>query len=402
LEAPQDARPIVSADRSTVEGGKSKVRAGEIRARWGSAASRRLGSDTARASLQWRDPGSATEAVAKTQPSQVVQAATIKAGEHAAPRLRSFVRPASQLAPLDPFDDPFNDQAVQEANEPTSILQPERVEDEPPTPPSSSFPSNRFETIQPDPQIDRDPVDRGLQIYNRRNCADDLERCEQAREYVASNPITNISLDITPPFTLAKIKERDNGEYQQELEMGLDEVPVRDYRDRQGEVVARGRLRGFEHGRVLIADESGEITDVPFSDLSDDDMCFIAAWWSIPTECPLGDDEFKSRQWLASTMTWQASGVCHKPLYFEEVQLERYGHSAGPIVQPVLSGAGFVLNVLALPYHAGIHPPNECQYPLGYYRPGSCAPWLMPPIPLSLRAGLLAAGVYVGGVFAIP
>jgi hypothetical protein len=131
-------------------------------------------------------------------------------------------------------------------------------------------------------------------------------------------------------------------------------------------------------------------------------MCFLAAWWNIPTECPLGDEEFESRQWLASTMTWKASGVCHKPLYFEEVQLERYGHSAGPVVQPVLSGAGFVLNVIALPYKAGIHPPHECQYPLGYYRPGNCAPWLMPPIPLSIRAGLLAAGVYVGGVFAIP
>jgi hypothetical protein len=89
-------------------------------------------------------------------------------------------------------------------------------------------------------------------------------------------------------------------------------------------------------------------------------------------------------------------------LYFEEVQLERYGHTAGPLLQPVLSGAHFFLNIASLPYQMGIHPPHECQHPLGYYRPGNCAPWLVPPIPLSVRGGLLAAGLYAGGVYMIP
>jgi hypothetical protein len=50
----------------------------------------------------------------------------------------------------------------------------------------------------------------------------------------------------------------------------------------------------------------------------------------------------------------------------------------------------------------GINPPNECQYALGYYRPGNCAPWLVPPIPLSVRGALVEAGAIMGGAFVIP
>ena len=97
-----------------------------------------------------------------------------------------------------------------------------------------------------------------------------------------------------------------------------------------------------------------------------------------------------------------ASALCHKPLYFEEVQLERYGHTAGPIRQPIISGAHFFLNIAALPYNMAINPPKECEYALGYYRPGSCAPWMIPPIPLSLRGAAAETGAVLGGVFLLP
>ena len=74
-------------------------------------------------------------------------------------------------------------------------------------------------------------------------------------------------------------------------------------------------------------------------------------------------------------MTWKASNLCHKPLYFEEVNLERYGHTAGPVLQPLVSSAHFFGNIIVLPYKMGVHGPTECQYSLGYYRPGNCAPW---------------------------
>ena len=101
-------------------------------------------------------------------------------------------------------------------------------------------------------------------------------------------------------------------------------------------------------------------------------------------------------------MTWKASGLCHKPLYFEEVNLERYGQTAGPFAQPVLSTAHFFVNIAVLPYKMGIHPPTECQYALGYYRPGNCAPWIIPPVPISLRGALFQAGAVGAGIALIP
>jgi hypothetical protein len=108
------------------------------------------------------------------------------------------------------------------------------------------------------------------------------------------------------------------------------------------------------------------------------------------------------QRWAPITFTWKASGLCHKPLYFEDVQLERYGHSCGPFLQPIASGAHFFLTVPLLPYKMGLEPPDECMYSLGYYRPGSCAPYMLDPIPLSVRAGLAEAGVVTGLVFLIP
>jgi hypothetical protein len=122
----------------------------------------------------------------------------------------------------------------------------------------------------------------------------------------------------------------------------------------------------------------------------------------LPQDCPLGNAVFQTRAFSPITYTWTASGLCHKPLYFEDVQLERYGHMAGPWVQPFASGAHFFLTVPILPYKMGLELPNECMYTLGYYRPGNCAPYLFDPIPLSVRGALFEAGAWVGGIYAFP
>lgn len=122
----------------------------------------------------------------------------------------------------------------------------------------------------------------------------------------------------------------------------------------------------------------------------------------FPTECPLEGGEFQPRSWESIVFTWKASALCHKPLYFEQVAVERYGHNLGPILQPFASGAHFFLTFPILPYKMGLNPPNECMYSLGYYRPGSCAPWILDPLPLSVRAALAEGGVWTGMVFLIP
>lgn len=186
-------------------------------------------------------------------------------------------------------------------------------------------------------------------------------------------------------------------------------VRGREWVDRLGRKRAEGRMVDYFKGEVHIETDDGEIVKVPFLALNQDAMSWVSAYWGIPAECKLPDvlrkmpgDAKEIRDFTLITMTWKASGLCHKPLYFEERALERYGHSVGPIAQPFLSGAHFFATPFILPYKMGINPPNECQYSLGYYRPGSCAPYMVPPVPISPRGALLEAGAMVGGVFLIP
>lgn len=100
-----------------------------------------------------------------------------------------------------------------------------------------------------------------------------------------------------------------------------------------------------------------------------------------PQDCEFGGGPVYARCWAPQTFNFTASAACSKPLLFQHIQLERYGHSRGPVVQPVLSAAHFFGNAVIMPYKSFFHPANECMYALGYYRPGDCAPWLREPWP---------------------
>ena len=121
-----------------------------------------------------------------------------------------------------------------------------------------------------------------------------------------------------------------------------------------------------------------------------------------PCECRLEGETFEPRRFASTTFTWKAAGYCHKPLYFEDWQLERYGHSHGPLADPFFSAAHFFTTLPVLPYKMGVELPWECMYPLGYYRPGNCAPWTVPAIPISLRGMAVEAATVTGLVFLLP
>ncbi|RIK78228.1 MAG: hypothetical protein DCC67_11795 [Planctomycetota bacterium] len=106
--------------------------------------------------------------------------------------------------------------------------------------------------------------------------------------------------------------------------------------------------------------------------------------------------------WADQPYFWSATQLCHGPLYFEEVNLERYGYQCHPAVQPLLSGAHFFLTVPTLPYQMTVHPPRECIYTLGHYRPGSRVPWQRQRLPWDARGATVEAAVAVGLVFLIP
>ena len=106
------------------------------------------------------------------------------------------------------------------------------------------------------------------------------------------------------------------------------------------------------------------------------------------------------RDWAAISYAWEAPVARHQPLYFEDIELERYGNEY-PIIQPALSAAHFYGSFASLPYQASL-PDNawfHCVHDLGYNRPGNCSPYSIHAMPLDATAGLSASGVFTGLVF---
>lgn len=108
-----------------------------------------------------------------------------------------------------------------------------------------------------------------------------------------------------------------------------------------------------------------------------------------------------SRGWIAGHYHWVAPASCHRPLFFEEVNLERYGYSYGAL-QPVVSAGYFAFNVFAAPYRYAAEHPRVCNYTLGHYRPGSPAPYRIHWPPASFSGTAFETGLIVGLVFVIP
>lgn len=210
----------------------------------------------------------------------------------------------------------------------------------------------------------------------------DERDCDEFRALLLDKSIRDISLDISPPSS-AQLQEMDS----------LN----RSWTDTSGNIIATGTMIDLRRGYVIL--DSGQ--KLPYAKLAEADWAAIANYWQLPSTCSIGQRGSLQRNWVPQSVTWHASSLCHKPLYFENRQLERYGHSRGPFMQPVQSTLHFFGSVFFLPYNTAINPPNECQYSLGFYRPGNCAPWLVDPIPFS-RAGIRRQALVATGLAFIP
>jgi hypothetical protein len=225
--------------------------------------------------------------------------------------------------------------------------------------------------------------------------------CVSQRDLLRGKPLSSIDLDAAPKLSegLSSLKDKTEDE---EARKEFDKKSMlRDWTDYKGNLIVSGRLVDMRLGNIVL-DVGGSQRLIPLSHLSDVDMSYIADLWNLPFRCGTGFEPLEGRNFIASTVQWKASGACHNPLYFQQVQLERYGHEVGPVLQPLISSAHFFLTIPMLPYKMGINPPNECQYSLGYHRPGNCAPYMIQPFPWSLRGGLAEAAAAVGAVAIIP
>jgi hypothetical protein len=309
----------------------------------------------------------------------------------------SRVKPAVLQQAADPLRNPFDDPMPRSPFRSTARqaeLLPEP--DEAPSNEGAASDSTATEDLATEPISTQQPSTAGPMD------ADPFSTVPQSRDG-ASGQGTNPSSQATEPSEPGRllgqepappiVGERPFGTGQDDVTRPEDALIPTDPKKDCDEALARFRTNRLTAttGRGILdlslpRDENGAVAEPPF-------------------ECNLGTERFalnSGREWAQTCYTWKASGLCHKPLYFEQSHMERYGHSWGPVIDPVISGAHFFASVPLLPYKMGVEPPCECMYPLGYYRPGNCAPHYIEPWPWSLRGAAAQAGVMTGLIYAVP
>lgn len=126
-------------------------------------------------------------------------------------------------------------------------------------------------------------------------------------------------------------------------------------------------------------------------EIADPNMEFLTAAAFAPTEY----QGYAPQVWK----TWESPNVRYRPLYFEDENLERYGNSVGHHLQPYKSGVHFISRVVTLPYQMAAQGTRDCEYGLGYFRPGNCNPAYRQQFQLSRRgvvAQALTLGLFLG------
>ncbi len=108
------------------------------------------------------------------------------------------------------------------------------------------------------------------------------------------------------------------------------------------------------------------------------------------------------RTWPIQTRWWVATASHHRPLYFEEVNAERYGYTRSRLLQPAISTVHFFGTVPYLPYLMATDCPRDCVYTLGHYRPGSCVPYRQHAWPISIKGASAEAAAVVGIIALFP
>ncbi|HEX6960333.1 MAG TPA: hypothetical protein VF175_00590 [Lacipirellula sp.] len=226
-----------------------------------------------------------------------------------------------------------------------------------------------------------------------------------AEEEDALEAETEMQDEIVPPAQEEFEEQLDEAMSDEELDLDLqygEDLPQPELTPEQIELrrqqLEEERRRHLEECEVLY----DEVRRDSIKNISLDIRLQGVAGEDYPFECEGRNPQFQPRNWSQTVYLWKASGLCHKPLYFEQVQLERYGHSWGPALQPIMSGAHFFGTIPILPYKMGLETPQECIYELGNYRPGSCAPYMITQPGFTWRAAAFEAAAVTGVSAAVP
>jgi len=108
-----------------------------------------------------------------------------------------------------------------------------------------------------------------------------------------------------------------------------------------------------------------------------------------------------TRGFSGTSWSWEPTALCFNPLWFQDINLERYGWHYG-CAQTAVSAVKFTAECALLPYKLVAESPCDCQHTLGYDRPGNCVPYRCYRLPWRSDAALFFGGVATGLFFLAP
>jgi hypothetical protein len=159
--------------------------------------------------------------------------------------------------------------------------------------------------------------------------------------------------------------------------------------EKQSESSASDSASG-KSGKFNSATMIGPLTDsnILFSELHVKDR-FETYAAHVPAYRSREEDLITQPAWPMDTYTWITPVFYHKPLYFEQPNLERYGIGTHRLLQPAASSIHFFGSIPLLPYKVLTQHPCEKYYTLGNRRPGNCVP---------VQRGVVLGQSYVGEI----
>ena len=109
----------------------------------------------------------------------------------------------------------------------------------------------------------------------------------------------------------------------------------------------------------------------------------------------------EARKFGSMQATQVASYVVYQPLYFQQINHERYGWELG-VFQPLVSTGQFYADVLMFPYKFAANPPWHCDANVGYALPGDPEQLRFLTPPFSWRGVVGQTGAMIGGAAIFP
>lgn len=158
------------------------------------------------------------------------------------------------------------------------------------------------------------------------------------------------------------------------------------------------------------ADKDGEKPDLFDRRITSIKPTLDFAWGDIkPSKLPpnffdneMDKGEYSERVVSRTVLQWEPTNLWYHPVYFEDVGLERYGHSHRPLLQPFVSSGRFFGQVATLPYQMALRPASSREFALGYYQPGEWAPKKKYQLPFNEEASAAEFLWITGLVLLIP